>query len=158
SAPPVAISEDPADIGSPARRDDIPQIGQDSQPNTDQFESAPSVPADHQDPEVPNSEDVDTAGLEHDEFGEIETGEPAASGDDETARSPPGDTPAGGAQGGAAPADVAQRLAQPGSGRPLPASVRSFMEPRFGVGFDDARIHDTPDDRRASERIGARAF
>ena len=158
AAPPTAISEDPSDTGSPARREDIPQIDQNSQPDTDQFESAPSVPADHQDPDVPNSEDVDTAGLEHDEFGEIETGEPVPSGGDEEAMLSPADTPAVGAEGGAAPADVARRVAQPGTGRPLPASVRSFMEPRFGVGFEDVRIHDTPDDRRASERIGARAF
>ena len=91
TASPAAISEDPSDTGSAARREDIPQIDQDSQPDTDQFESAPPVPADHQDPEVPTTEDVDTAGLENDEFGEIETGEPASSGggDDERCSLPP---------------------------------------------------------------------
>ena len=80
--------------------------------------------------------------------------------DDESAAQPArsGDTAVVGAEGGAAPADVAGRVSQPGSGRPLPKSVRSYMEPRFGKDFSDVRIHDAPEDRSAAHRIGARAF
>jgi hypothetical protein len=131
-------------------------IDQESQPNTDTFETAPPIPEDHQDPNVPKTEDVDTAGLKQDEFGEIETGEPTPP--DAQTLQPAMDGDAVGAEGGAAPPDVAQRVSQPGTGRPLPASVRAFMEPRFGVGFQDVRIHDGSDDRRTADRIGARAF
>ncbi|MET0346921.1 MAG: DUF4157 domain-containing protein, partial [Methyloceanibacter sp.] len=120
------------------------------------FESAPPIPAEQQDPEVPKTEDVDTAGLNQGEFGEIEAGEPddPGGGDVQLAA----DAAAVGAEGGAAPADVARTVAQPGTGRPLPQALRTFMEPRFGVGFADVRVHDQPEDRRAANRIGARAF
>ena len=132
------------------------RMDQEEQPNTDTFETAPPVPEDHQDPSVPKTEDVDTAGLRQDEFGEIEEGEPTPPA--EGTLQPAPDGAAVGAEGGAAPSDVANRVAQPGSGRPLPAGVRTFMEPRFGVGFHDVRIHDGAEDRRAADRIGARAF
>ena len=63
-----------------------------------------------------------------------------------------------GPEGGAAPVDVASRVARPGAGRSLPATVRASWKPRFGVGFGDVRIHDAPEDRTAARRIGARAF
>jgi len=150
SPPPGNEPPDPGE--AQARR----AVDQESQPNTDTFDTAPPIPADHQDPEVPKTEDVDTAGLKNDEFGEIEEGEPTPP-DDETLQPAP-DGAAVGAEGGAAPTDVANRVAQPGTGRPLPAGIRAFMEPRFGVGFHDVRIHDGPEDRRAADRIGARAF
>ncbi len=103
---------------------------------------------------MPSAEDVDTAGLAEDEFGEIETGEPDAP----DLKLSPAEPAAVGAAGGDAPADVARAVAQPGAGRPLPDPVRAFMEPRFGADFSDVRIHDASSDRRASERIGARAF
>jgi hypothetical protein len=139
-----------------ARR--FPKVDQDSQPDTETFETAPNVPADHQDPEVPNTEDVDTAGLDEDEFGEIESGAPAQAEPPARASHSDAGMAAVGPEGGAAPADVGRAVAQPGAGRPLPAPVRSFMEPRFGVDFSDVRIHDGPGDRQTSERIGARAF
>ena len=140
--------------GSPeARR--FPKVDQDSQPDTETFDSAPAIPADHQDPDVPAGEDVDTAGLKNDEFAEIQSGEPSDPGED--VRMAP-DAAVVGAEGGDAPGDVNRAVAQPGAGRPLPLAVRSFMEPRFGVDFSDVRIHDGPADRRNAERIGARAF
>ena len=63
-----------------------------------------------------------------------------------------------GAEGGPAPPDVAHRVAEPGAGRPLPEAVRAFMEPRFGRDFSAVRVHDSPEDRHAARRIGARAF
>ena len=127
---------------------------QDSQPNTDEFESAPDIPADHQDPDIPTTEDVDTANVEEDEFAEIEAGEPASPNDLLRDAAPA----AVGREGGDAPSDVTRAVAQPGAGRPLPDGVRAFMEPRFGVSFSDVRIHDQPADRRTAARIGARAF
>jgi hypothetical protein len=63
-----------------------------------------------------------------------------------------------GRKGGAAPADVTRRVARPGGGRPLLEPIRAFMEPRFDRDFSSVRIHDRPEDRRAAQRIGARAF
>ncbi len=174
----------PADAGEEQNAPAEPDIATirrgtiDDQPSTDAVETLPPVPADHQDPEVPGEEDVDTTGLTADDMNEIESGEP-----DDTSGEPAAEGPAGapaadgapgteeesvaqpardgavvGAEGGAAPADVSGHVSQPGSGRPLPASVRAFMEPRFGHDFSDVRIHDTPDDRRVASRIGARAF
>ncbi|MEM7270541.1 MAG: DUF4157 domain-containing protein, partial [Pseudomonadota bacterium] len=145
-APPPPNAPKPG--GDPqASRSAMPD--QSSQPDTDTFESAPAIPADHQDPDVPTEEDIDTAGLDESEFAEIEGGEPIQ---------PAAIDPAVGAEGGDAPSDVSRAVAQPGPGRPLPASVRQFMEPRFGFDFSDVRIHDAPTDRHAAERIGARAF
>ncbi len=45
-----------------------------------------------------------------------------------------------------------------GQGRPLPLRVRSFMESRFGAGFDDVRIHDDEKSTRLSRMIRAQAF
>ncbi|GIH14150.1 eCIS core domain-containing protein [Rugosimonospora africana] len=45
-----------------------------------------------------------------------------------------------------------------GGGRPLSATTRSFMEPRFGRAFADVRVHTGPDADRAASRIRARAF
>ena len=144
----------------------------DDQPNLETLEATPPIPADHQDPEVPQEEDVDTTGLAANDMKEIESGQPEdTAGESPAEETPPptdeqpvaraarsDDTAIVGAKGGPAPADVAGRVSQPGSGRPLPVSVRTFMEPRFGKDFSDVRIHDTPSDRSASKRIGARAF
>lgn len=43
-------------------------------------------------------------------------------------------------------------------GAPLPASVRRFMEPRFGHDFGAVRVHAGPMASDTSRRIGARAF
>ncbi|MEM7505608.1 MAG: DUF4157 domain-containing protein [Pseudomonadota bacterium] len=135
------------------------RASQEDQPNTDTFETAPDIPADHQDPDVPKTEDVDTASLNQDEFSEIEDGQPDDPAGDIIAPDR-NDSPAAvvGPEGGTAPRDVTRAVAQPGAGRPLPQSVRSFMEPRFGVDFSDVRIHDTASDRKTAARIGARAF
>ena len=63
-----------------------------------------------------------------------------------------------GAQGGAAPSDVAAHVDRPGAGRPLSAALRAFMQPRFGADFTNVRVHDAAADRAAASRIGARAF
>ena len=134
------------------------RMEQGDQPNTDTFETAPDIPADHQDPEVSVGEDVDTAGIDKGEFDEIESGSPDPPDGDIVAPERSGALAAVGPEGGAAPADVARIVAQPGAGRPLPTAVRGFMEPRFGYDFSDVRIHDGPGDRQAAARIGARAF
>ncbi len=154
-APVMDLPPPPTDApNTPAAARQMPD--QTSQPDTDTFESTPDIPADHQDPDVASGEDVDTAGLQNDEFSEIENGEPASP----AASRAISDMAATvvGAEGGEAPTDVSRAVAQPGSGRPLPNSVRAFMEPRFGVRFTDVRIHDTPADRVIAHRIGARAF
>jgi hypothetical protein len=45
-----------------------------------------------------------------------------------------------------------------GSGAPLPASERTFFEPRFGRRFDSVRIHRGSSAGTAARTIGARAF
>ena len=44
------------------------------------------------------------------------------------------------------------------SGSPLPPSVRSFMEPRFGARFDNVRVNADAGAARMSRELGARAF
>ena len=166
SAPNVDAAPPPADSSAASSGDGAAQpqrlvlraakIDQESQPDTDTFESEPSIPADHQDPQVPATEDVDTAGLDQGEFSEIEAGSPDDPKDE--VQMAAGEECAVGAEGGDAPQDVTRAVAQPGAGRPLQGSVRQFMEPRFGVDFSDVRIHDAPQDRLAADRIGARAF
>lgn len=132
----------------------------DDQPNTDALEVDPPIPEDHLDPEVPPVEDVDTEALSAADMNEIETGTPvdtagepplqdapAPAGGDEAAMPARDDGAVIGAEGGAAPPDVARRVAEPGAGQPLPAAVRDFMEPRFGRDFSAVRIHDSSDDR-----------
>ena len=43
-------------------------------------------------------------------------------------------------------------------GSPLPASVRSMLEPRFGFDFSDVRVHVGRDAAGAAHGLGARAF
>src|SRR5262249_44637875 len=45
-----------------------------------------------------------------------------------------------------------------GGGRPLSASTRAFMEPRFGQDFTGVRLHTGPDADRFAAGISARAF
>lgn len=91
--------------------------------------------------------------------GETSAGEGSPAEEEPDARpARSGDAAMVGAEGGPAPADVTRRVDQPGSGRPLPAGLRAFMEPRFDKDFSDVRIHDAADDRAAARRIGARAF
>lgn len=157
--PPLDSSAGPSGDGASQPRRLVlraANIDQESQPNTDTFESEPSIPADHQDPQVPATEDVDTGSLDQGEFSEIETGKPSDPKDE--VQMAPGEECAVGAEGGDAPGDVTRVVAQPGAGRPLQDSVRQFMEPRFGVDFSDVRIHDGLQDRHAADHIGARAF
>lgn len=142
------------------------------QPNLDEL-STPSLPAEQQEVEVPAAEDVDTQALDQADTGELDGGIPEDTGGEPPAPdSPPiEDAPPPlaplrrdassavvGRSGGAAPADVASLVAHPGPGRPLPRGVRQRIEPYFGTGFADVRIHDTTADKRAAARVGARAF
>ncbi len=45
-----------------------------------------------------------------------------------------------------------------GTGHPLPASERSFFEPRFGVDFSNVRLHTDNRTARTSQSIDAKAF
>jgi len=45
-----------------------------------------------------------------------------------------------------------------GSGSPLPADVRSFMEPRFGADFSNVRVHTGAQATQLNRDIGSRAF
>ncbi len=140
------------------------------QPSTDALETDPPIPEDHIDPDVPPAEDVDAEALTAADLNELETGVPVDTGGDPPLPETPaptgedvalparGEAAVVGAEGGPAPAGVARRVAKPGSGRPLPDSVRAFMEPRFGRDFSTVRVHDHAEDRDAASQIGARAF
>jgi len=133
------------------------------QPNLDQLDTG-TVPADQADVEVPKKEDVTTEDLGGDEMAELESGAPEDTGGDggeEGGEASPlrrAPEAAVGHEGGRAPADVSQAVANPGRGRPLPRHVRARVEPHFGVSFDNVRLHDTAHDQRIAARIGARAF
>ena len=56
-------------------------------------------------------------------------------------------------------ADVSREIeTSRGSGMPLPADVREFMEPRFGADFGEVRIHTDDQAERLSASLSARAF
>ena len=78
--------------------------------------------------EIESGTPEDTAGEAPAEETPPPAGEtPPLSGEQPTAQpARTGDAAVVGAEGGAAPADVAGRVAQPGSGRPMPATVRAF--------------------------------
>ena len=63
---------------------------------------------------------------------------------------------AGGQTPRVGPSLAAQIQSVRGSGPPLPRSVRSFFEPRFGYDFSQVRIH--TDARAAASAVNARAF
>jgi Domain of unknown function (DUF4157) len=64
--------------------------------------------------------------------------------------------PAGGFDAGE---EIEARLSQSkGGGRPLPDSVRSFMEPRFGVDFGRVRVHTGNDATQMNRDVSAQAF
>jgi hypothetical protein len=142
------------------------------QPSLDALETHPPLPPDHQDPKVASEEDVEATELGAEDLKEVESERPSDPGVEEPPPGEPvdpspfppvqadrsGGPAAVGREGGAAPAEVASRVAQPGAGRPLPEALRSFMEPRFGVDFSAVRLHDQASDRDAARRIGARAF
>lgn len=50
------------------------------------------------------------------------------------------------------------RIASPGAGRPLPASLRADMDQAFGADFSHVRVHDRAQDREDAASLGARAF
>lgn len=145
----------------------------DSQPTTDDLvpEAAPS---EQQDFDLPETENVDTGGMDISETSEIDSGEPIdTSGEPPAPESPPiedapppiaalrrSDAPAAvvGRMGGEAPQDVSNIVAHPGPGRPLSSGLRQRVEPHFGTSFKNVRVHATPSDQAAAARIGARAF
>ena len=56
-------------------------------------------------------------------------------------------------------ADVETQLSQSkGQGSPLPDSVRTYMEPRFGTDFSHVRVHTSSDAVRMNRAVGAQAF
>ncbi len=63
---------------------------------------------------------------------------------------------ASGASAGEAPRMVHEVLQSPG--RPLEASERGFMEPRFGHDLGDVRIHTEASASRSTEALAARAY
>lgn len=67
-------------------------------------------------------------------------------------RAEPGGAPPGGAARPAAP------LAGLGAGRPLPAPLRAFFEPRFGRSFAAVRIHEGPAAQARAKALRAQAF
>lgn len=59
----------------------------------------------------------------------------------------------------AAPDAVEQRIgSRKGSGNPLPAETRAFMEPRFGADFSSVRVHTDGEADQISRAVGAQAF
>lgn len=158
----------------PPRRNPVRREGLGGQPSLDQLDQMPPLPKEQQDPAVPQQADVPfdkVSPADMKEIGAASGGDadpapaPAAGGDDDAADEPAqasraddGAVAEVGPEGGAAPADVAARVASPGMGRPLPATVRTAMEASFSTGFGAVRIHDAPGDRQDSARLGARAF
>lgn len=74
----------------------------------------------------------------------------AATGTNRIARSATGRAPA------TVPRAVHNVVASPG--RPLDSGARGFMEPRFGRGFGDVRIHDDAGAASSAALVGARAY
>lgn len=58
----------------------------------------------------------------------------------------------------AAPDTSARIQAGQSGGRPMPPTLRRFMEPRFGADFSGVRLHTDDEAARLSQRLGARAF
>ncbi|QWW71203.1 DUF4157 domain-containing protein [Rhizobium sp. WYJ-E13] len=58
----------------------------------------------------------------------------------------------------AAPPVLTTAISPAGGGAPLPASVRSFMEPRFGANFGNVRIHTGNAAAEQSASLNAHAF
>jgi hypothetical protein len=56
-------------------------------------------------------------------------------------------------------ADVETQVSQSkGHGSPLPAAVRTYMEPRFGIDFSQVRVHTGSDALQMNQAVGAQAF
>lgn len=68
----------------------------------------------------------------------------------------PSSSPSTAVAGGAAPTIVGDVVG--GTGRPLDASVRSFMEPRFGHDFGRVRVHDGSRAAESAAAVNARAY
>ena len=129
------------------------------QPNTDALNSAPGVPAEAAEFDLPKDEDVEMDALDATALTEVETGAPDGDeGDPAAAPLRRVISPVVGPEGGDAPAHIANAIENPAPGRPLPRAVRADLEPRFGASFGDVRLHDRPIDRQTAEAIGARAF
>lgn len=127
--------------------------GQGGQPNLNDLEATPALPADHVEPTLNPNEQVKTEMLDPADMAEISS-EPLQA--DRPATAPTGSVV--GREGGFAPMDVTRRVMNPDQGRPLTGFMRAYMEARFGVSFAQVRVHDLPADRAAAIRIGARAF
>lgn len=68
-----------------------------------------------------------------------------------------GGTAHAGGEGFAASGELAQFVGR-GGGAPLAPAVRRQLEPSFGLGFADVRVHDDAATAQMAESIGARAF
>lgn len=167
NADPAPRVPPPRERGQPARR-----AGLAGQPGLDELEQSPPIPENQKEVEIPSEADVKPQGLDAADMKEIKAGDTAdgeGGGDAAPTEAPSPEEPvltdrAGmapvsvGPEGGAAPADVAGRVASPEAGRPLPGEMRSAMERGFGADFGHVRIHDRPYDRHDAARLGARAF
>jgi hypothetical protein len=56
------------------------------------------------------------------------------------------------------PPATADLIQYPGTGRPLPHSVRRRIEPRLGTNLSEVQVHTGPSAARAAGTLGARAF
>jgi hypothetical protein len=63
-----------------------------------------------------------------------------------------------GREGGSAAPETEARVAALGSGAPLPASERTFFEPRFGRSLANVRVHSGGAADEAARAVNARAF
>lgn len=81
--------------------------------------------------------------------------EPPAAARPEEVQATPRD-PAGGFEAGSAVEGQLSR--EKGNGRPLPAGVRSYMEPRFGASFSAVRIHTDSPAAQLNRQLSAQAF
>ena len=54
--------------------------------------------------------------------------------------------------------DVERQLSTSGGGAPLPAKLRSELEPRFGTDFSNVRVHTGSQSDQLNRKLGAQAF
>lgn len=64
---------------------------------------------------------------------------------------------ASGSEDGTAPA-VVHEVLRSGTGQPLNAATRAFMEPRFGHDFSPVRVHADATATRSAREVGANAY
>jgi hypothetical protein len=138
----------PPDTGAVVRRQPDPSGGQ---PNLDELANEPPLPAEQAEVDVARDEDADLALMAPADWSALETGSPTVSLKRELMSAP-------GPEAFTLDVATTARIRGGPAGAPLPASLRTFFEPRMGVDLGAVRIVTGPEARTLSIRLGARAF